>query len=121
MNKVFCLSFSDSVNKLHFKTHYYIAFYFHDEIFKPKHIPSRESVEKSWFQAAELCKSVRGTLPIIRSRAELNELINLIKYSNGLPPIELVYVGWKIKHKVRDLLIRYLESGKMELCFLIPN
>ena len=110
MNKVFCLNFSGSVNKLHFNTHYYIAFYFHHEIFKPKHVPWRDRVGKSWFQATELCKSAGGTLPIIRSREELNELINLIKYSKGLPPIELVYVGWKIKHQVGGLLIRYLDQ-----------
>ena len=107
MDKVFCLNYSNSINAFPFKTHYYIAFYFHDERLKPEPVPWRKRIDKSWFQAAELCRSAGGTLPIIRSKDELNELINLIKCSKGLPPIELVYIGWKIKLKVSELLHIY--------------
>ena len=43
---------------------------------------------KTWVQASGLCKSAAGTLPILRSKEELYELIILLKVGKGLPAIE---------------------------------
>ena len=64
------------------------------------------NVKKSWTEADELCRSAGGTLPIIRSKDELNELINLLQFEKGLPPIELIYLGFQFNPQVSNIFYR---------------
>ncbi len=45
----------------------------------------------SWNEASLLCKSMEGTLPIIRNRKELDQILALCKYS--LSFIEIMFIG----------------------------
>ena len=48
---------------------------------------------KTWIHASELCRSAGGTLPILRSKEELDELITLLKVGKGLAAVELIFIG----------------------------
>ena len=132
LDKVFCLNYSDSINDFHFKKHYYIIFHFHGERYKNYHdlqyhrisnspwqkhfnvkwsrgffkTDDRLNVKKSWTEVDELCRSAGGTLPIIRSKDELKELISLLQFEKGLPPIELIYIGFQFNPQVSKRLPR---------------
>ena len=56
--------------------------------------------KKSWIEASMLCRSAGGYLPIIRSRKQLNELMDIIKLMVFLPPIHLIFIGLIIKNQV---------------------
>ena len=133
LDRVFCLNYSNSINAFHFKNHYYIIFHFHGERYKnyqdlqyhrissspwQKHFDvkwsrgffktdDRLNVKKSWTEADELCRSAGGTLPIIRSKDELNELIDLLQFEKGLPPIELIYLGFQFNPRVSKYYSHY--------------
>ena len=52
--------------------------------------------KSSWKAASGLCKSAGGYLPIIRSRRELNEIIDLFKLKRlqgPLPIIQIMFIG----------------------------
>ena len=49
--------------------------------------------KKSWIEASMLCRSAGGHLPIIRSRKQLNDLMDIIKMIEQLPPIHLIFIG----------------------------
>ena len=57
-------------------------------------LPKRE-VAKSSTEASQLCKSIGGSLPIIRNKEEVNELITFLKLSEDMPPVEALYMGIK--------------------------
>ena len=50
-------------------------------------------VIKSWKEAFNLCKSIGGTLPLLRNRDELEEIIAFLKLSKDMPPVEGLYIG----------------------------
>ncbi len=55
----------------------------------------------SWLEAYMLCSALPGhTLPIIRSSEEQQDLIHMLKFSAGLPPIEVVFLGFIWNPKV---------------------
>lgn len=60
---------------------------------EPKHIIGKGKTKKTWKQASELCRSLGGYLPIIRSKYELDELTSIFKLSEGMPYIEAIYIG----------------------------
>ena len=52
----------------------------------------------SWKEASEVCAELGGTLPIIRSRKELDELISLLYLPKLHPPImTIVFIGLEEK------------------------
>lgn len=55
---------------------------------------------KSWKQAHNLCSSVGGHLPILRSREELEVFISIVKLSDSLPPIAALFLGLKSTNQV---------------------
>ncbi len=73
----------------------------------------------SWVEASRLCKSVGGSLPILISKAEQDELMALLKFSYGIqPPHPLIYIGL-VQHKVRKKHIKvYLSAGKGNYFFV---
>ena len=50
-------------------------------------------VDMTWIEASKLCKSMGGSLPLIRSQEELTELITFLKLSQDMPPVEALYIG----------------------------
>ncbi len=71
-------------------------------------------------EGAKLCKSVGGTLPIMTSKAEQDELMALLKFSFGIqPPYPLIYIGL-IQHKVGRYLLNQtsLQIWKTNLVLL---
>ncbi len=49
----------------------------------------------SWNEAAELCDSVGGCLPVFRSRDELHQVLNAIISSGDIPPVQALFAGSK--------------------------
>ena len=47
----------------------------------------------SWKQASWMCKHIGGTLPVFRSRDELNQLLSFLKFSPVLPILEAFFIG----------------------------
>ena len=60
---------------------------------------SKGKVAKSWTEVSNLCKSIGGTLPLLRNRDELDEIIAFLKLSEDMPPVEGLYVGLKRSFK----------------------
>ena len=60
---------------------------------------SEKNVTKSWIEASNLCKSIGGTLPLLRNRDELEEIIAFLKLSEDIPPVEGLYIGLKRSFK----------------------
>ena len=101
-----CLKYNHHTNYFNFSQHYYFVFDFNfyaTQHFKQYSTPY--SHQRSWIEASKLCRSAGGTLPIIRSREELDELISLLKYGSALPPIEILYLGFITDSKVSKKLV----------------
>ncbi len=64
-------------------------------------VTSNTSTLKSWVQAQALCKSWNGTLPVFRSRDEVDEAMVSVATSRNLPKISGLFVGLIYKdHKL---------------------
>ncbi len=50
-------------------------------------------VPQSWKKTSEMCGSLGGSLPVARSRKELEELVALVLFSYGILPIEAIFMG----------------------------
>ena len=83
--KVSCKTYNTGNNFWNLRVHYYIVFDF-DFIWKDDFrvgvidwidCYSPSSTKKSWMEASTLCRHAGGTLPVIRSKDELEELISL--------------------------------------------
>ena len=60
---------------------------------------SKAKAAKSWTEVSTLCKSIGGTLPLLRNRDELDEIIAFLKSSEDMPPVEGLYIGLKRSFK----------------------
>ena len=60
---------------------------------------SEKNITKSWTEASNLCKSIGATLPLLRNRDELEEIIAFLKLSVDMPPVEGLYIGLKRSFK----------------------
>ena len=99
-HQISCLNFSSESMK-----HYYIYIYVMEEI-DNLHIlfnTNENGSELSWNDASFVCQHVGGSLPIIRSKSELDEFIALVTFSQYIPPQEKVFIGLstKINSKVK--------------------
>ena len=93
LTTVGCLNYTLPNNHKRTAKRFYVLFdfgFFHYQM-KCGWKPFR--TKKSWFEASEICRIAGGTLPIIRSRDELEELTNLLKFGKALPPIEFLFIG----------------------------
>ncbi len=55
---------------------------------------SRGQWNGNWMEACRLCKSVSGSLPVLTSKREQDEVLALLKFSYGIhPPYPLIYIG----------------------------
>ena len=94
--KVHCSNYQSNKNYFQKKQHYYVSFYFHKERYaRMSHFEHKSFIgsKKTWLQASELCRSAGGTLPILRSKEELDELITLLQVGKGLSAIEFIFIG----------------------------
>ena len=62
---------------------------------------SKEKVIKSWTEAYQFCKSIGGSLPLVRNRDELDEIIAFLKLSENMPPVEGLYIGLRRNFKTQ--------------------
>ena len=62
------------------------------------------TVAKSWTEVSEFCKSIGGSLPSIRNRGELDKIINFLKLSKDMPPVEALYIGLRRGFKIQVTL-----------------
>ena len=103
-----CLNYS-FVNKENKRNHYFIFFQGFNR-YPPRMVmnlhfiefPTFNKILMSWIEANFYCKSIGGTLPIIRDKNELAEIISLLKLSKDILPLEGLYIGLirNSKHKV---------------------
>ena len=70
---------------------------------------SKGKVIKSWTEASKFCKSIGGTLPLLRNRDELDEIIAFLKLSKDMPPVEGLYIG--IHRIFRSQVIHRVDSN----------
>ena len=98
--QISCLNFSSESKK-----HYYIYIYVMEEIENLHMLLNTNENESqlSWNDASFLCQHMGGSLPIIRSKSELDEFIALLTFSQYIPPQEKVFIGLstKINSKVK--------------------
>ena len=97
-----CSNFSSTKNYFKKKQHYYINFYFHKEARATllEDFWKSHGSRKSWIEASTLCQSAGGTLPILRSKEELNEIITLLKVGKGFSAVEFLFIGLAFNEKV---------------------
>ena len=101
---VHCLKYRSPRNYFGLDIHFYtiFEFYFYQRNFrdywKPCWVPSKP--RKSWVEASFLCKMYGATLPILRSKDELNEVMTLLKHGTSIPPIEVLFIGLRFFHEV---------------------
>ena len=60
---------------------------------------------KSWNVAEKICSTLGGSLPYFTSREDLHDLINILKYTSYIPPMEGIFIGLKQDYNgVRDFI-----------------
>ena len=114
--KVSCKNYNTGNNFWNLPVHYYIVFDFDftwRDDFRVGVIDwmdcySPSSTKKSWMEASTLCRHAGGTLPVIRSKDELEELISLLKFGNGLPPIAFIFLGLQMNFKVGNINLYFI-------------
>ena len=97
-----CSNFSSINNYFKRKQHYYINFYFHKESRADLAVNFYKShgSKKSWVEASTLCHSAGGTLPILRSKEELTEMLTLLRTGKGFSAVEFLFIGLAFDGKV---------------------
>ena len=102
-----CSNFSSNKNYFKKKQHYYINFYFHKETRANIAVNFWKShgSRKSWVDASTLCHSAGGTLPILRSKEELDEIITLLRVGKGFSAVEFLFIGLAFNEKVGILFL----------------
>ena len=76
------------------------------------------TVAKSWTEVSEFCKSIGGSLPLIRNRDELDTIVTFLKLSEDMPPVEALYIGIKRSFiQVVFLQIQFIHMKKMSVRF----
>ena len=101
---VHCLRYNSARNYFGLAIHYYtmFEFYFYKRDYRHRWNPcwTPSTTKKSWTEASFLCKIYNATLPILRSKDELDELLTLLKHGNSVPPIEVLFIGLKLSSEV---------------------
>ncbi len=66
------------------------------------HLASKNLNLTSWKEAFKLCMSLKAGLPVLTKKSEMEELINLLKFSKNIPILEAVFVGLYTVQKVKN-------------------
>ncbi len=48
---------------------------------------------RTWLKASKLCKMMKATLPLIKSREDLEDLVFFLQKNHNLPPIQALFIG----------------------------
>ena len=92
-----CINYSRVLSNMESKTvteHYYV--YIMPQTIWALFSDNRTLKKKltiSWDEAFELCQSVNGTLPIIRSKQQQEAILSLLSSEYSPPPILLLFIG----------------------------
>ena len=115
-----CYNFSSSKNYFRKKSHYYVTFYFHKEDIASvtDDFWKSHGTRKSWIEASLLCRSAGGSLPILRSKEELDELITLLKLGHKFAAVEFLFIGLVFNKMVNSSYLPYfLQHGHFDILF----
>ena len=63
-----------------------------------------------------LTSAIGGTLPLLRNRDELNEIITFLKLSEDMPPVEGLYIG--IQRSFKSEVTHRVNSNELTDCCL---
>ena len=80
---------------------------------------SKEKVIKSWTEAYHFCKSIGGSLPLVRNRDELDEIIAFLKLSENMPPVEGLYIG--LRRNFKTQVTHGMNSYELAVIFCLLN
>ena len=105
----YCINYSSVINYMENKMvgqHYYVY------LLNPAVNPFASSFTKpqsnlSWNEASKVCLSVNGTLPVLRSKDQQDEIMSHLSSSFTPPTIMIMYVGLSVSHnphKVRNII-----------------
>ena len=106
-DKLCCLNFSSDSTK-----HNYIYITIMEVMKNPHKLFNTNGNESqvSWNDASFLCQHMGGSLPIIRSKSELDEFIALVTFSQYIPPQEKVFIGLSTKIKSKVKISSYIQQ-----------
>ena len=95
MVHAYCYNFSSGKNYFKKKLHYYVNFYFHKEDIASvtDDFWKSHGTRKSWVEASFICRSAGGSLPILRSKEELDELMKLLKLGHRFSAVDFLFIG----------------------------
>ena len=110
-------SYNCSKNYFNLIKHYYIVFDldFYNVLQDTCDSSTLFLKRTSWIEADKLCRHAGGTLPVIRSRDELDELKNLLKFGRALPAIGFLFIDFNVS--VFNINCNFLYSSS---CFPRP-
>ena len=92
-----CINYSSVLNNMESKIiteHYYV--YIMPQTLWALFSENRKLKKKltiSWNEAFELCRSVNGTLPILRSKQQQDEILSFLSSQHSPPPIFTLFIG----------------------------
>ena len=120
----YCYNFSTSKNYFKKKWHYFVNFYFHKEDMTSVSLDFQEShgTRKSWIEASLLCRSAGGSLPILRSKEELDELITVLKVEHKFAAVQFLFIGLVFSKMVNSSYPSYfLQWGYFDMLSYLTN
>ena len=85
-----CIKYYPTLNYIENKfvsTHHYIY------VEKFGLLSSRRKIKISWNEASKLCQDMNGTLPVLRSKEQQDEIISILSSANTPPPIMVMFIG----------------------------
>ena len=85
-----CVKYGPTINYIEKKvvaTHHYVYL----EAFSL--FSGNRSLKITWNQASKLCQDMNGTLPILRSKEQQDEIISLLSSHQTPPPIMVLFIG----------------------------
>ena len=85
-----CIKYDPTLNYIENKfvsTHHYIY------VEKFGLLSSRRKIKISWNEASKLCQDMNGTLPVLRSKEQQDEIISILSSANTPPPIMVMFIG----------------------------
>ena len=85
-----CIKYNPTLNYIENKfvaTHHYIY------VEKFSLLSSRRKIKISWNEASKLCQDMNGTLPVLRSKEQQDEIISMLSSEYTPPPVMVMFIG----------------------------
>ena len=103
--KYHCINYSSVINYIEKKVvgeHYYV--YLLNSAVNPFASSfTKPQSNLSWNEACKMCLSVNGTLPILRSKDQQDEILSLLSSSFTPPTIMIMYIGLFASHNPHEV------------------